>query len=729
MAPTSSSLVGPNGQPTVSAPMSSNPQAFYGPSPQYQYTPYPHQPPFHNMVQVNVLEQQPYPHQLVSAGGAVQQQALAGPQSAQGVASGGNGSPNLLKTGPMLPQSSPVNGQLGAVPPGAYEVYAGQGAGGQPQNGFVYSGFPPQGPLQMEGMLQASQSAGTSPQMVPHYWTEVPHAGSPGNLVTMYNQTTHYHHHHGAEFGQNGHSVAGGVVDGTASSATNNSDAGERRIPLHARAKEGSGAPTTTTITASQGTGQRRQMGSRGAVPSSSPKPDSRPFKTPMNGMVSKNASEVTARPKEAPHSKSSHPRKTNGRVEKPKDNSKPNPKIKINDRTTQQNGTSRNKGADGNHTRMQASMRNGTVQNGSVVNEVSNLKASDGKNSSDSTAQTPQVDISNRGLMAPPREPFKASAQPKPPSAARNPTPPVANRTVAYGKRPGMELKPGSGRSGNKRPRNSGGSQPWEPPYIGAGNTDVAAMLHRSREVSAQMREITPPSDREETPEDQDTGDASGSATGSGSGDGTGSGSGCGSGEGDSDGSKEEEERVLGGAKMEREGVDPPSPSMRGGAKRRKGGHGVKGWEMGGCLDEGIGNGGGGNVGGIASGSSVAVRARRYEQVVHQCVALQCAQWCVDKNLRVTNSMGSKGLLGLAGVAGHGRVMFDGAEGMVESSQGMRSRYLTVVKGQRMEWVADHGRKRYLVVLAPFRKRSGAEISGVSGLVVELSQRVEVAR
>lgn len=170
--------------------------------------------------------------------------------------------------------------------------------------------------------------------------------------------------------------------------------------------------------------------------------------------------------------------------------------------------------------------------------------------------------------------------------------------------------------------------------------------------------------------------------------------------------------------------------------------------------------------------------RARRYELVVHGCVNLGCAQWCTDRGLRVTMAIGSKALLGEMNVGSLGRhVLQDGVkDGVVEDGRGelvkvhgvgngmglgiddgmqgelerkggagrddggsevgvggggidqeMRKRYHMALMGQKVEWMMKKSNgscMAYLVMLAPFRKRSGAEICGVCGLILELSQR-----
>lgn len=119
-----------------------------------------------------------------------------------------------------------------------------------------------------------------------------------------------------------------------------------------------------------------------------------------------------------------------------------------------------------------------------------------------------------------------------------------------------------------------------------------------------------------------------------------------------------------------------------------------------------------------VGSGSNWA---RRYDHVVHQCVGLASAQWCTDTRFTVTLAIGPKGLLGYAGVPSLGRSVLDGTETAIEDRQSTTNKYSVSLKGKRLEWIAEGGGSRYLIVLNPYRKRNGMEVSGVSGLIVEL--------
>ncbi|CDF37947.1 unnamed protein product [Chondrus crispus] len=786
-------------QPNPSGPVPSpGPPQFYGiPPSQYPYVSYPPQPPqpqpqpqlqpqpqpqppqppFHNMVQVNVLEQQPYPHPVMAAPGQPPQ-AITAPQSAQGVASGGNGSPNLIQAGPMLPHSSAMTAPITAAvqqqqqpqsqPQPQFEVYSGQGPPGQAQNGFVYGGFPAQAPMPMDGMVQATQSKPATPQMVPYYWTELSHSANPNNLVTMYNQTTHYHHHHAAESAANGHSVAGGMVDGTASSATNNSDAADwRRNALHMRPKDTSGMPANSTVTGSRVTGPRKQDTSRVAIP---PRPTSAPAAssaaaataakpTPTNntsannrnptsnGIVRKDGNDLNAAGKDVITAKAAkHTPRTNGRVEEEKTDCKKSSSDTRNTSTrVSRNGPGRSGAKDTDRTAVLPTSPRDT--NGAVSRHESSKLNSPKPSKTSDVVRTPELDISNRG------QPKHRGQALKPVMQTKNVSHPKLrtgapfrhtghghDRHAAHDRRR-VTGKSVTSRSPNKRPRRAMGTMHgWGPLYISAGNTGLPLPLHHEREVTRRVREITPPSDREESPGDPDTGEGSGSGsgtgTGSGSGDGTGSGSGDGSGSRSGGGSRGicDDRRAVQGEKgalsrearvrgRKQERMDPPSPSTGSIAKRRKSGNGhsgnghiVNAWRLAGAVggEDGAGTG---LVGpGREGASSTAVRARRYEQVVHQSVALGCAQWSVDKSTRLTSSMGSKALLGVLGVSGLG------SEGGADTVEGMRGRYTAALRGQRTEWIARQGKKRFLVVVAPFKKRGCAEISGACGVIVEMT-------
>lgn len=130
-----------------------------------------------------------------------------------------------------------------------------------------------------------------------------------------------------------------------------------------------------------------------------------------------------------------------------------------------------------------------------------------------------------------------------------------------------------------------------------------------------------------------------------------------------------------------------------------------------------------------------VMSKARRYEQAVHACVSLQSAQWATDRSLRVSMSMGAKGLLRIVGVGSHGRKVFDetddGTQTGVAGKRGLlRDRYAAALRGQRVEWLVAYNKRRFLAVLCPFRKRTSnstpgtpGDVVGVCGLLVELSE------
>lgn len=420
--------------------------------------------------------------------------------------------------------------------------------------------------------------------MVPHYWPDVTHASNPNNLVTMYNQTTHHHHHHPAESMGNGHALGGshGAHDGTASSATHNSDAANSRALVTVGAVAGgdgiSGRKKETSAAATGEEAYRQGAVGRAGVSRS--------------GSVTGDAE---GRPNDVVNGIA------NG-VEKVKD--------------SQSTGV-----VNGVVTRAQ-----GDVNDAETKPEISNGVVQGRKGREKKGVETVNETALNGNVGTEGGERRITSQE-----GSRN------DRT-------GPTV--GSARTGVKRGVNGAeiddGDRGWSRPYIGAGNTGVPVVLHGEREVASGTREITPPSDREESPENaggSGSGSGSGEGTGLGSGDGSGlgSGSGSGSGSGDSDEGGKEDEDIGGGRGI---GLDPPSPRGAG-VKRRKGVDGVKMWR-----EEG------GNVGSLP----VAVRARRYEHMVHHCVSAGCALWSVDCNFRVTLSVGSRVLLGIAGVSSHGR-------------------------------------------------------------------------
>eukprot|EP00177_Eucheuma_denticulatum_P005991 GFKZ01010928.1.p1 GENE.GFKZ01010928.1~~GFKZ01010928.1.p1 ORF type:complete len:924 (-),score=138.83 GFKZ01010928.1:283-3054(-) len=635
------SAMPPNAPPPVSGGLPANTPQFYSPThAQYPYpahVAYPHQAPFHNMVQVNLLEQHPYnPTQQPQP-----QPPPPVPQSAQSVTAVPTSHSPVLVQSALQPPSQPPQSSAPTLSQSApaYEVYAPpQQAATTGQPPYVYGGFPSQpAAMAVDNVPTMSQSNGTTgPQMVPHYWPDVAHASNPNNLVTMYNQTTHHHHHHPAESMANGHAMVGshGVHDGTASSATHNSDAVNSRALVAVGAAAGSGgisgrkketAATATGEEAYRRGGGVRAGGSR--VDSVKGDGEGRPSEV-VNGIANGVAKEKDAQ--------------VNGVVTRTQANGKD-----VEKKTDTSNGVVRGKkGREKNG----IETANGAALNGNVGTEGEERR--------------------------------------------------MVSQEASRDERTGAAV--GGVRTAVKRGVDGavieGAERGWSRPYIGAGNTGVPVVLHGEREVTSGMREITPPSDREESPENaggSGSGSGSGSGEGTGLGSGDGSGVGSGSGSGDSDEGGKENGAIVGGRGI---GLDPPSPRGAG-VKRRKGVDGVKMWR-----EEG------GNVGALP----VNVRARRYEHMVHQCVSVGCAFWTVDCNFRVTLSVGSRVLLGIVGVSSHGRVVSEG-----EGREGWRGRYREVLGGRRLEWVVEKGEKRYLIVLGPFKKRGG-DVAGVSGVIVE---------
>lgn len=118
---------------------------------------------------------------------------------------------------------------------------------------------------------------------------------------------------------------------------------------------------------------------------------------------------------------------------------------------------------------------------------------------------------------------------------------------------------------------------------------------------------------------------------------------------------------------------------------------------------------------------ASVMNRARRYDHVVHQCLALASAQWCTDVSFKVTLALGPKAMLGLAGVPSLGKNVLEGTETALEDRASIKKRYVMAAEGKRLEWIATHQNSRYLIVMNPYRKRNSKDVVGVSGLMVEL--------
>jgi hypothetical protein len=127
--------------------------------------------------------------------------------------------------------------------------------------------------------------------------------------------------------------------------------------------------------------------------------------------------------------------------------------------------------------------------------------------------------------------------------------------------------------------------------------------------------------------------------------------------------------------------------------------------------------------VSGAPCHGSLASHAKRYDHTVHLCSTLGVVMWSVDSNRRVTSAIGSKHILGYAGVPSLGRNILEGTETSVESKRTVRERYAFARKGERIESVlSSPGGERYLYILAPMRPRGSTEIAGVSGMLIEIS-------
>lgn len=317
-----------------------------------------------------------------------------------------------------------------------------------------------------------------------------------------------------------------------------------------------------------------------------------------------------------------------------------------------------------------------------------------------------------------------------------------------------------------------------WDGMYIKAGKRGVPGIMnHNGRDENENtVRDITPPTDGDGNESPESGRPASGTGS-NGRGEHRNSGvNGDGNGEGNGNGNRtlfESKRKDDGKSKRRRnyESVDPPSP-MGNGVKRDGDGsdesrrkrlrwEGMNGHSANGITESGngkvpaiplgkvssgvgagssnamVGSGGsgtGGSNGGGPSGSGEAspsacykTRGKRYDALVSNCVSVGCAQWNTDKMFRVTVAVGAKALLALAGVGSTGRIVCEGnQEALIDDVLDMRKHYGNAMKGQRDEWIASKGKKRFLLVLAPFRKRNGVDICGVSGIVIELQSPLQ---
>lgn len=600
------------------------------------------------------------------------------------------------------------------------------------------------------------------------YWTDLQHGANGSNLVTMYNQTTHHHHHHVPNLVEGN---GGGAGTGTGGPLRTREENG---VPSDDNA-EGDGDGTMSSATSnSEVVGSAR---------------NSRP--TSLSKHVGASSAEANAEANAVMTTKVANGERCvedgreDDRLIRPEKTSKTHKELDGKKNMTEAQRSSKDvAGAqsfvDGVSKDGVGSKRCGSASVGSArATSTTSKEATEGNTQMEKTPEQTRVEETRLNGVGPKRgvtkkrlrhdeRTEKTAANVRRSTVKESDTNEqgcvgVMNQNTIAGalgvmfmgetgngekksrsdlvRRATNGLDMRSGRPLSKRARNGvtqttevNGKEKWNGSYMGAGNGN---MMHDDEVV----REITPPSDREETPEDQGngsgsgggsgdgdgTGSGSGDGTGSGSGDGTGSGSGSGdgtgSGSGDGGGStggrEGSGESDEGKRDVRRRGtsesVDPPSPSMRNGVK-------------GGRRRATSSNWGHVNVNG--NGNASASNNGRYETLVHNCVSLGVAQWNTDKAYRITLMVGSKNLLAAAGVTTVGRHAVDGVSGTtecVDNVDEMRGLYESARDGERMEWVARKGRKRYLVVLAPFRKHGGEENSGVAGMIMEVKQNQEL--
>ncbi|CAN8070061.1 unnamed protein product, partial [Agarophyton chilense] len=326
-------VVQPPNQPSMSAPMSAAAPPFYGPaSMPYAFASpfsYTAAPPgaFHNMVQVNVMEQM-YPHHHASPSGdaAVPVQNVNNGATNNNSSNNKNNNNNNKKknnnkdnknssstvnhnsnsgnaqskgaaaavlnaagANSMQPAVVPVQSSANCSPPlNGYDMYASThvNMGSQPPNNVVYGAFGAHGQVGADSaaMMPPSDASGTHAPAPQQLWAEMAHSSNAG-IVNMYNQNNHHHHHHHHSTDSGGKPIKNDGGGGkTLSSATNQSNQSNGSNGANARTEVGVSngtdrAATTTdrwharharskrqNVRVQNGHGQNGRMGSTARV-------------------------------------------------------------------------------------------------------------------------------------------------------------------------------------------------------------------------------------------------------------------------------------------------------------------------------------------------------------------------------------------------------------------------------------------------------------------------------
>lgn len=729
----------PSTNPSASAGFSSPTLThpfYHVPPPSYPYgasIPYPgsqHAPPmFHNMVQLNVVDQQPYGHSPPAAAtpGAngppyPPGTQVAPPGNAHQYSSGADAVHRVVPGANVprstAPQSSTgydaystsgspaVNGGLGARNAGAVT-----GTGNSP---IGPKNIPPSPATEAPGCVDGIPAANISPQLAAHYWTGG--MGQPaggGNTFTMYNQSTHFHHHHA-------------IGERPALSSTGAPSRGHKTSCPDA----GPTVSSSATINSAKRIGHVSETGEPGSMEKNKFRGVTDAVRTvglETNEQPSSNCLNVPE------HTEDDRKTETamasngiNGKMGQESDDSG-DESDELGDESKNVNESSAAPSADADAekifnddygslarpvkdaNRHHSDSKRGKVQ--AIKNATSVKKRKRAEEHSDRGKTLRPVEVQN-GIHS---EAMVGNLN--------------GFKEVNYigvlenGEGALRRSKISNGQHGDKGHQH-GAVEPDEEHVKcdgfqdSSGNSGAIATIKREYTKSNGLRDETPSSDDGSMSDEDDVKNKVYSNDA----------------DVDGEGRKDEAEKSnytlkvrdsINDASKRRkcEVVDPASP---GGGTKPSTNHEDGSRQKAGKRESGPVASGSGSEGTV--NACMRSRARRYEHVMMNCLGVGCAQWCTDKLLRVTLAVGTRVLLGLVGVGSVGSSAVDCVceSTLAESSNEMRKRYNAALSGQKTEWIITTEKRNVLIVLAPFRKRSGAEIAGVSGIVLEVSSQIQ---
>lgn len=771
----------PHGTPVSTGLGAPQPPAYYGVPPGYAYA--PHMPyaaaaaaaaavtpaPFHNMVQVNVMDHQSYAQHAAAAAAVAQASNSTSqpiPHTSQPlIAATPTATPIVTNAPPgRSPQSSPnPMGPSAITKP--YDVYTSSQMTQPvpPSSNMIYGG------TSTNGQLTSGVAANSQQPLATHYWsTDVGQTNGTNNTFTMYNQSTHYHHHHSSA--EQGHAAANqtfssrdGAVNATASTATNNSDAGVRRRLKTAPMTENGPAIPADTIT-------NREESASAVAPAAV---DSNQEET---ARINEDEDESDAESNHSGFNRTEHREDiaTNGLThengcekgdtESVRDNN--NHQRKVEQERRIPNGTVTVKSAkpfQRNKKHRRADITESTNRASSVENSETN-KSGERRDKPSTSNDLSKGDDSHheldrhdtRGRLHEGRPTRQNSKRPRHNNVGEESTSREKEMLRHNIHMNGVDHSRMNGMTGTMD-HQANGDIGHEMAFTsdhemnGDMNGDMNGAQHnddnntnqriggfkRSKGSNSQNFNSTTANNRDmvrnqrnyypEDPPSPRIGNVNGVR------------------EDNQNMCAEDDkqkrvkarnwDRMNGRMSDTRNSLNNNGPEVRFG-------QGDGGGSGAGTGDANCGGGGGGTAaavvaaGGSCTGSEGTsnachkTRAKRYELVVHGCVGLGCAQWCADKSMRVIMALGAKALLAMLGVGSVGRNILDGqTDAMVENANDLRLRYASALKGQRFEWIVTQGRKRFIIVLAPFRRKIGSDIGGVSGLILEINQGYEMMK